>query len=256
VLADLSQLLRTDGELGLADELDYDGARDNDWVNLHDDWDQEVAAFTQAPATIEPLFVQPADVARALAHAEAAAAAQALASFKALAPETEAAVFGAATQAELQDMLAAEEEEVAAEEEAVVVPIGSGPLEEHGQTTAIDWVTYLTDFPSAPRYEQILGHFLVSRETQPDKTERGLLAAVGTYFRHERAMGRKVSTLRSRFSVLKKFWTHSGRGELPPQITSVEECFAKWQKKDTIVQARTFSAQNYGMLYVGSMSYE
>ncbi|KAJ1422469.1 hypothetical protein B484DRAFT_399060 [Ochromonadaceae sp. CCMP2298] len=195
----------------------------------------EVSAFTQIPSPIEPLFVHPDDVARALAHAEAAHAAQAvraeaaeaLASFEALTPKTEMAVFGAATQAELHDMLAAEEEEVA-EEEVVVVPAGNGPQEEHVQTTAVDWVVYLT---------------------QPDKTEKGLLAAVGAYFRHERSMGRKVSTLRSRFSVLKKFWTHSSRGEQPPQITTVEECFVKWQKKDTTIQARTFSAQKYAALY-------
>ncbi|KAJ1424240.1 hypothetical protein B484DRAFT_398374 [Ochromonadaceae sp. CCMP2298] len=252
VLGDLTQLLRTDGELGLADEMAYEGAGDEDWVNLHDDWDTEVAAFTQAPAPIKPLFVHPTEVARALAHAEAATAAQAeraeaLASFEALTPETEAAVFGAATQADFQEMLAAEESQ--AEEEEVVVPAGTGPQLEHGPTTAAPWVDYLVDIESAPRYVQILDHFLVFRETQPNKTEKGLLASVGTFFRHERSMGCKLFTLRSRFSVLKKFWTHSGRGELPPQMTTMEESFAKWQKKDTIIQDRTFSAQNYAAPY-------
>jgi hypothetical protein len=107
----------------------------------------------------------------------------------------------------------------------------------------------MTDFDSAPRYQKFVEHCLVFVENSEDTSEGGMCANVAKYFRHECALGRKTSTLRSRYSALKMFWTHTGRGDLAVLMPTIEDMFSKWQKKDNTIQARTFCKEDYGMLF-------
>jgi hypothetical protein len=73
VIGDLDQLLREDGELGLADALVYEQARDDEWVHVRDDWNRDEAPLTQGPrgplGSYEAPWVHPDDQARDAAHA-------------------------------------------------------------------------------------------------------------------------------------------------------------------------------------------
>jgi hypothetical protein len=135
------------------------------------------------------------------------------------------------------------------EEEVPVIPAGCGPVVDRGQWSAPSWLEVMTDFDSAPRYRKFVDHFLVFEESSEDTSEGGMCANVAKYFRRERSLGRKTSTLRSRYSALKMFWTHTSRGDLAVLMPGIDEMFCKWQKKDVTVQARTFTREDYGKLY-------
>jgi hypothetical protein len=263
-MGDLTELLRQDGQAGLADEMVYESARD--WVHVRDDWNREEAPLTQGPRgpldSFEAPWVHPDDLARDAAHALRAFGGEALT------PESEVQLFGSNTQQEmaqmfpegfdvdnagqgpplsparLQELMAEQLEQVLAD---AVPAIGALPVHDYGQRTAPGYLDFLVDFDSADKYERMNNHFFVFHEASPP--EFTLLQNVPRYFRDQRAKGLKNSTLRCRFSALKKFYLHTGRGALAPQATTVEEMFNKWAKKDTTIQARTFTLEDYGRLY-------
>jgi hypothetical protein len=264
-LGDLGELLRQDGQAGLADEMVYEGARD--WVHVMDDWNREEAPLTQGPRgpldSFEAPWVHPDDLARDAAHALRAFGGEALT------PESEVQLFAQQQMAEIfpegfdvddagqvlpqgppvsparvQELMAAQLEQVLAD---AVPAIGALPEHDYGQLTGPAFLDFLVGFDSADKYVAMTNHFLVFHEASPP--EFTLLQDVPRYFRDQRAKGLKTSTLRCRFSALKKFFLHTGRGALAPQATTVEEMFNKWAKKDTTIQARTFTLEDYGRLY-------
>ncbi|KAJ1423104.1 hypothetical protein B484DRAFT_398788, partial [Ochromonadaceae sp. CCMP2298] len=89
------------------------------------------------------------------------------------------------------------------------------------------WHRLLQGFESAAKYQSVVDHFLAFHEAQDNFCEETLSENVGKYFEHERlSNNRKSSTLRSRFSALKKFFLHTGRGEIAKEQTLVESNFA------------------------------
>jgi hypothetical protein len=54
------------------------------------------------------------------------------------------------------------------------------------------------------------------------------------------------TTLRSRFSCLKNFFLHTGRGNLSTSVPIIESNLQKWDKTHAIKQARVFRKEDYG----------
>jgi hypothetical protein len=97
----------------------------------------------------------------------------------------------------------------------------------------------------------VVDHFLCFHEDQLDYCEETLSHDVQKYLEHERKppLNRKSSTLRGRFSCIKKFWYHTQRGDLAAQQTLVESNFAKWDKKDVTKQSKVLLKENFGTYY-------
>jgi len=109
------------------------------------------------------------------------------------------------------------------------------------------WRRYLHNFASASKYRSVVDHYLAFHEVQGNCSEETLSENVGNYFEHERSFHkRKSSTLRSRFSALKKFFLHTARRDIAKEQTLVESNFAKWDKVDTTKQSAVFLKEHYG----------
>ncbi|KAJ1401497.1 hypothetical protein B484DRAFT_405701 [Ochromonadaceae sp. CCMP2298] len=90
-----------------------------------------------------------------------------------------------------------------------------------GQENA-NWVGFLRNFLSKERYEKIILELYFS--------EDNLIASIISYFDECYDAGLAPTTLRSRFSAVKKFWLHTGRGNLSQMAPLVESNLSKWDK--------------------------
>lgn len=75
------------------------------------------------------------------------------------------------------------------------------------------------------------------------------------YFEECHVAGYAPTTLRGRFSALKKFWLHTARGDLSMEATLIESNLGKWDKMHTIKQACVFTKENFGKCVVYFLIY-
>jgi hypothetical protein len=110
------------------------------------------------------------------------------------------------------------------------------------------WQGFLHDFYSRTRYEKIVEDYLLFDELQEDCEEDTLLGSMVSYFHESHEGGYAPTTLRSRFSALKKFFLHTGRGNISITVPLIESNLSKWDKAHTVKQARVFKKEDYGRL--------
>jgi hypothetical protein len=126
------------------------------------------------------------------------------------------------------------------------------PQGDWGQN-APDWISFLDTFKSAPCYIKELNRYLVYHEMQPIVTEESLLPNVKSYFndnfdetKTDAKNRRAPPTMRSAFSVLKKFWRYSARGDLKQLAPLVGDKLNTWDKEWTTTKAPTFTKGDLG----------
>jgi hypothetical protein len=126
------------------------------------------------------------------------------------------------------------------------------PQYEWGQT-APDWISFLNTFKSANTYIKELNRYLVYHEMQPIATEESLLPNLKNYFndnfdpeKTDPKDRRAPPTMRSAFSVLKKFWLYNTRGDLKLQAPLVGDKLNTWSKEWTTTKAPVFTKSNLG----------
>jgi hypothetical protein len=108
------------------------------------------------------------------------------------------------------------------------------------------WICFNTDFPSAARYEGNVVDLLFFHELQEDCEEKTLCKSMIAYFQELHDAGYAPTTLRSKFSCIKKFYLHTGRGDLSLDCPIIESNLHKWDKTHTIKQARVFKKEDFG----------
>ncbi|KAJ1440248.1 hypothetical protein B484DRAFT_466912 [Ochromonadaceae sp. CCMP2298] len=117
-----------------------------------------------------------------------------------------------------------------------------------GQESA-NWVGFLRNFLSKERYEKIILELLLYHELQLYFSEDTLIASIISYFDECYDAGLAPTTLRSRFSAVKKFWLHTGRGNLSQMAPLVESNLSKWDKVHTTKQSNVFKKEHYREFY-------
>jgi hypothetical protein len=119
-----------------------------------------------------------------------------------------------------------------------------------------NWLSFLVDFPSAARYCKAVGLFFLyverrmAAENAPHQAEgKDLIRHMIAHFDHlHNEKNIAPTTLRSVFSALKKFWLHTGRGDLSMHAPLVEANLAKWDKRHKLKQAKAFTKDELGKL--------
>jgi hypothetical protein len=107
---------------------------------------------------------------------------------------------------------------------------------------------FLKDFKSAPRYSQVIFEFLLFHEWQEECDEESLRKSLIAYMQELHDAGKAPTTLRSRYSIAKKFWLHTGRGDLNILTPIIESNLKKWDKDHTIKQAKVFTKAELGKI--------
>jgi hypothetical protein len=79
-------------------------------------------------------------------------------------------------------------------------------------------------------------------------TEESLCDSLVDYYQELHDAGFAPTTLRSRYSITKKFFLHTGRGDLSVKTPIIESNLNKWDKAHTIKQARVFEKCNLGKI--------
>jgi len=128
---------------------------------------------------------------------------------------------------------------------------------------AASWISFLKDFKSGSKYleqAKLFLHYHIGQtcSSTEDKTSReSMHASVISYFDylHDLKSEKKgkehearfaPTTLRSTFAMLKRFFLHTGRGQLEVDVPIIESNLSKWDKKHTVKQAKTFSKAQMG----------
>jgi hypothetical protein len=109
---------------------------------------------------------------------------------------------------------------------------------------------FLKNFASAVRYEKCVEEQLLYHELQEECTEETLLDHIISFFDELYDAGYAPTTLRSRYSAIKKWWLHPGRGMLSVMCPLVESNLAKWDKTHIIKQARVFTKEQLGKYHL------
>ncbi|KAJ1418006.1 hypothetical protein B484DRAFT_466499, partial [Ochromonadaceae sp. CCMP2298] len=117
-----------------------------------------------------------------------------------------------------------------------------------GQKNA-NWVGFLRNLLSKERYEKIILELLLYHELQLYFFEDTLIASIISYFDECYDAGLAPTTLRSRFSVVKKFWLHTGRCNLSQLAPLVESNLSKWDKVHMTKQSNVFKKEHYREFY-------
>ena len=106
----------------------------------------------------------------------------------------------------------------------------TAPRQEWGQSNA-SWVSFLTGFTSEKVYRKNVNDFLLFHENeQPSSNDLGMSLII--YFQKLYDSGNyKATSLRSFYSVFKKIWLHSGRGDLKAMLPIIESNIDKWTKE-------------------------
>jgi hypothetical protein len=115
-----------------------------------------------------------------------------------------------------------------------------------------NWLSFLVGFPSAPRYCKVVQLFflyvevrMIAESADQQAGDAELIRHMIGYFDHlHNTKQIAPTTLRSVFSALKKFWLHTGRGDLSALAPLVEANLAKWDKQHRLKQARAFTKDN------------
>ncbi|KAJ1431441.1 hypothetical protein B484DRAFT_478939 [Ochromonadaceae sp. CCMP2298] len=111
------------------------------------------------------------------------------------------------------------------------------------------WICFKMVFLSAARYEGNVVDVLFFHELQEDCEEKTLCKSMIKYFQELHEAGYAPTTLRSKFSCIKKFYLHTGRGDLSLDCPIIESNLQKWDKTHTIKQARVFNKEDFVKLY-------
>jgi hypothetical protein len=125
----------------------------------------------------------------------------------------------------------------------------TAPRQEWGQSNA-SWVSFLTGFTSEKVYRKNVNDFLLFHENeQPSSNDLGMSLII--YFQKlYDSVNYKATSLRSFYSVFKKFWLHSGRGDLKAMLPIIESNIDKWTKvAEPAKKAGTFTKKDLAAYY-------
>ncbi|KAJ1398056.1 hypothetical protein B484DRAFT_406779, partial [Ochromonadaceae sp. CCMP2298] len=121
------------------------------------------------------------------------------------------------------------------------------PRSEWGQNKP-DWVSGLSNFKSAPVYRKEINRFLLYHESQRSPSEQKILPNLKTYFsdnfdddKTPKDQQRAAPTMRSVFSVMKKFWRYTERGNLMLKAPLICDQLNTWDKAHTTNKAEVYS---------------
>jgi hypothetical protein len=107
------------------------------------------------------------------------------------------------------------------------------------------WLGFLNNLVSRNRYEKVTLEYLLFVELQTEFSENTMIRDLINYFDecHEACIA--PTTLRSRFSILKKIFLHTERGDLSMRAPLVESNLLKWGKTHTVTQSNVFKKPHY-----------
>ncbi|KAJ1410666.1 hypothetical protein B484DRAFT_455816 [Ochromonadaceae sp. CCMP2298] len=121
-------------------------------------------------------------------------------------------------------------------------------------------VTFFKKFKSAKKYKAEMVKYCRFDQAQPDSSEENLIVNMVKYFEQSyldktvddsasadgllEIKKRASTTLRGVFSVLKKMWQYTGRGNLTVLAPLVTDLLSQWDKEHRTKQSATFSKKN------------
>jgi hypothetical protein len=110
---------------------------------------------------------------------------------------------------------------------------------------AASWVSFLNVFQSADIYVKKVNEFLVYflNDTVNYPTKDMNLSLVA-YFQSMHDNEIAPTTLQSWLAMFKKFWVHTGMGDLKVKIPIIQENIKKWKKTHTVTKAAVFTKKN------------
>jgi hypothetical protein len=123
-------------------------------------------------------------------------------------------------------------------------------------------VTFFKKFKSAKKYKAEMVKYCRFDQAQPDSSEENLIVNMVKYFEQSyvddsasadgllEIKKRASTTLCGVFSVLKKMWQYTGRGNLTVLAPLVTDLLSQWDKEHRTKQSATFSKKNIGKKFV------
>ena len=136
------------------------------------------------------------------------------------------------------------------------IEFNEDPVEMNWGTTNKNWVGFLSGMNCKDVYGKTVNEFLRYHELKltsyPDdltSMEDKMIDSMTTLWIEQHDAGYAPTTLRSKYSALKKFWLHTGRGDLGKQATLLEANLSKWDKNHTIKQSKIFTKPDFEQIY-------